>query len=136
MIIKLAVGEKEEDKSFLEKTINSKPTNLDAKGDILVDGLNDLKVSYGGCCKPVKGDNIIGYISKGNGITIHRSNCHNICDISERIINVEWNINSDKKYVTNIVIYTDKKDNFLLEIINKTTSLNIGIKRVNTISTN
>ena len=107
---------------------------MEASGDIIVDGMDDLKVSFGGCCTPVKGDDVVGYISKGNGITIHRRNCHNICNLNERIINVHWNDNASKKYVTNIIIYTEKKDNLLLDIISKTTSMNVGVKSVNTIS--
>ena len=106
----------------------------DTMEDIIVDGIDDLKVSFGGCCKPVKGDDVIGYISKGNGITVHRKNCHNICDLTDRIIDVKWNDNSSKKYVTNVLIYAEKKDNLLLEIITKTSSMNIGVKSVNTIS--
>ena len=107
---------------------------MEASGDIIVDGMDDLKVSFGGCCTPVKGDDVVGYISKGNGITIHRRNCHNICNLNERIINVHWNDNASKKYVTNVIIYTEKKDNLLLDIISKTTSMNVGVKSVNTIN--
>ena len=107
---------------------------MEATGDVIIDGIDDLKVSYGGCCKPIKGDQIVGYISKGNGITIHRKNCYNICNVNDRIISAKWNPNSSKKYVTNVLIYAEKKDNVLLEIISKTTSLNIGIKSVNTIN--
>ena len=54
--------------------------------------------------------------------------------VKERIINAEWNLDSSKKYVTTVLIYTEKKENLLLDIISKTTSLNIGIKSVNTIN--
>ena len=104
-----------------------------SEGDIIIDGINDLKISFGGCCLPVKGDDIVGYISKGNGITIHRKNCHNIVDVTDRIIDAKWNMKSDKKYVSNVIIYTEKKDNILLDIISKTTALNIAVKSVNTI---
>ena len=121
----------------IDKLIRYKSTTLDSKGDIVVDGLTDLKVSFGGCCMPVYGDEIKGYISKGNGITIHRKNCHNIVDLDDRIINVNWNIKNDKKYVTNVLIYADKNNNnsnLLLDIISKTTSLSVGVKSVNTIT--
>ncbi len=133
-IIKIVMGKEDEEKSVLDKVLKYSSNQMQATKEIIVDGISDLKVSFGGCCMPVKGDQIIGYISKGNGITIHRSNCHNICDATERIIEVKWNLNSSRKYVTNILIYTQKKDNLLLDIISKTTSLNIGIKSVNTIT--
>ena len=132
-VIKTILGEKEEEKRVLDKVLKYSSKQMEANGDIIIDGIDDLKVSFGGCCKPVKGDQIVGYISKGNGITIHRKNCYNICDINDRIISASWNLNSNKKYVANVLIYTIKKDNLLLDIISKTTSFNIGIKSVNTI---
>lgn len=133
-VIKTILGEKEGEKRALEKVLKYSSKTMEASGDIIVDGMDDLKVSFGGCCTPVKGDDVVGYISKGNGITIHRRNCHNICNLNERIINVHWNDNASKKYVTNVIIYTEKKDNLLLDIISKTTSMNVGVKSVNTIN--
>ena len=133
-VIKTILGEKEDEKRALEKVLKYSSKTMEASGDIIVDGMDDLKVSFGGCCTPVKGDDVVGYISKGNGITIHRRNCHNICNLNERIINVHWNDNANKKYVTNVIIYTEKKDNLLLDIISKTTSMNVGVKSVNTIN--
>lgn len=133
-VIKTILGEKEDEKRALEKVLKYSSKTMEASGDIIVDGMDDLKVSFGGCCTPVKGDDVVGYISKGNGITIHRRNCHNVCNLNERIINVHWNDNASKKYVTNVIIYTEKKDNLLLDIISKTTSMNVGVKSVNTIS--
>ena len=132
-VIKTILGENEEEKRVLDKVLKYSSKRMEASGDIIIDGMDDLKVSFGGCCKPIKGDQIVGYISKGNGITIHRKNCHNICDINDRIISASWNLNSHKKYVANVLIYTIKKENLLLDIISKTTSFNIGIKSVNTI---
>lgn len=133
-VIKTILGEKEDEKRALEKVLKYSSKTMEASDDIIVDGMDDLKVSFGGCCTPVKGDDVVGYISKGNGITIHRRNCHNICNLNERIINVHWNDSASKKYVTNVIIYTEKKDNLLLDIISKTTSMNVGVKSVNTIS--
>ena len=133
MIIKIILGEKEEQK-VIEKVLKYSTNNIQTTGDIIIDGLTDLKVTFGGCCNPVKGDDVVGYISKGNGITVHRKTCHNICDVTDRIITVKWNEESNKKYVANILIYAEKKDNLLLEIISKTSSMNIGIKSVNTIT--
>ena len=107
--------------------------DLEAKGDIIINGIPDIKVSYAGCCMPVKGDEIVGYISKNSGITVHRKNCHNIVDIKERIIDVNWNLNSNKKYITNVLVYTEKKDDILLNLISLATHHNISIKSVNSL---
>lgn len=103
------------------------------KNDILVEGMNEIKVSLSGCCKPIPGDNIIGYITKGSGITIHRSNCKNILDLDERLINVKWNGDVTKKFPTDILIYTNTNDN-LLDIITAASSNNIIIDSVSTIT--
>lgn len=132
-VIKMVLGEKEEENKIAAKISKYSTKDMQANGDIIIDGINDLKISFGGCCLPVKGDDIVGYISKGNGITIHRKNCHNIVDVTDRIIDAKWNMESDKKYVSNVIIYTEKKDNILLDIISKTTALNIAVKSVNTI---
>ena len=132
-VIKIVNG-KDEEEDVLKKVLKYSSKGMDATGEIIIDGMDDLKVSFGGCCFPVKGDQIVGYISKGNGITIHRKSCHNICDVTDRIINAKWNEKSNKKYITNILVYTDKNEGVLLEIITKTSSLNIGIKSINTIN--
>ena len=132
-VIKMVLGEKEEENKIAAKISKYSTKDMQANGDIIIDGINDLKISFGGCCLPVKGDDIVGYISKGNGITIHRKNCHNIVDVTDRIIDAKWNMKSDKKYVSNVIIYTEKKDNIILDIISKTTALNIAVKSVNTI---
>ena len=103
------------------------------KNDVLVEGMNEIKVTLSGCCKPIPGDNIIGYITKGSGITIHRSNCKNIIDLDERLINVKWNDEVNKKFPTDLLVYTDTNDN-LLDIITTAGSNNIMIESVSTIT--
>jgi GTP pyrophosphokinase len=131
-ILKIILGKDEikvEDK--INKVI-AKP--VVSKNDILVEGISEIKVNLSGCCKPIPGDNIIGYITRGSGITVHRSNCKNIIDIDERIINVKWNPNrEEKKYLTEIIIYTNSNDK-LLEIITKASTNGIIIDSVSTIN--
>jgi len=103
------------------------------KNDILVEGLDDVKVNLSGCCKPIPGDNIIGYITKGSGISVHRTICRNIIDIDERLINVKWNNNINKKYFTDIIIHTSTEDN-LLDIITKASTNNVIIDKIETIN--
>ena len=116
---------------LLKKTPEPKKPII--KNDILVEGMNEIKVSLSGCCKPIPGDKIIGYITKGSGITVHRSSCKNIIDLDERLINVKWNDDLTKKFPTDILIYTTPNDN-LLDIITKASSNNIVIDSVTTIT--
>ena len=103
------------------------------KNDVLVEGMNEIKVTLSGCCKPIPGDTIIGYITKGSGITIHRSNCKNIIDLDERLINVKWNEEVTKKFPTDLLVYTDTNDN-LLNLITIAGTNNIIIDSVTTIT--
>ena len=132
-IIKIIYKE-EENKEDPAKKINEEKHNIDisSNNDVLVEGISNIKTTFSSCCKPVYGDSIIGYITKGSGITIHRTTCKNIIDIDERLINVKWN-KTGKKYPTDILVYTCTYDN-LLDIITKATALNIIIDSITTIN--
>ena len=101
--------------------------------DINVAGISDVKVNIASCCLPIPGDEIIGYITKNNGITIHRSDCSNIIHLEDRIIDVRFNEITKNRYLTNILISLKNNQNKLGDILNKITSRNIIIDSVNTI---
>ena len=132
-IIKIT-NKKEEEKEDLASKINNSKYNVEksSNNDVLVEGISDIKTSLSGCCKPIPGDSIIGYITRGSGVTIHRTTCKNILDIDERLLNVKWN-NANKKYPSDILVYTTTYDN-LLDIITKATSFNIIIDSIATIN--
>lgn len=127
-ILRIINGEdKEED--ILNKIKLNNQANITLKNDILVEGIGDIKVNLASCCKAVPGDNIIGYITRGNGISIHRSNCQHILDTDERIINVKWNYVINKKYPTDVIIYTKDDDN-LVDLVTKASSNNVQIQNI------
>lgn len=134
-VIKL-IYKKEEPKPDLEAKINEsnlyKEKNI-PHNDVLVEGMKEIKANIASCCKPLPGDNIIGYITRGSGITVHRSNCKNISETEERLINVKWNDNLNKKFQSDILVYTNTYDN-LLEIITKASANNIVIDSISTIN--
>ncbi len=135
-ILRIILKKEEEEKTtqdIIEKINESVVKKVSSKNDILVEGLGEVKVSLSGCCKPIPGDNIIGYITKGSGITIHRSICRNIMDIDERLINVKWNVDGSKKFPTDIIIYTNTNDN-LLDIISKASSNGIIVDGIVTVN--
>ena len=121
-----------------EEIILNKISNVDRtiniKNDIIVAGIDEIKVTLANCCKPVKDDDVIGYITKGNGIVVHRTNCHNIIDVDDRIIPIEWNPNSTNKYKTSVVVKMEKKDNVLVNIISKASSSNVTVESINLIN--
>ena len=114
---------------LLKKVI--KEEKIDLKNDVIVAGIDDIKISLASCCKPIPGDRIVGYITKGNGISVHRMVCPNISEIEERLIDVKWN-ELNKKYSTGILVRSEKQDNILLEIVAKASNNNINIQSINT----
>mgnify|MGYP005782462339 FL=1 len=130
-IVKLIT--KNTDKKEIPAKIGNIKANTNDKNDILVEGMGDIKVNLSGCCKPIPGDKIIGYITKGSGITIHRITCANISDLSERLVKVKWNNKTSKKYFTDIIVHTNTSDN-LLDIIAKASYNSIGIDSISTIN--
>ena len=131
-VINIAIKDDIDKEEFvLNKIQNRNIKEIDIKNDVLVSGIDNIKIMLANCCNPIKGDDIIGYISKGNGVIVHNKECHNIKD-SERLIDVTWNKNITTKFKTNLEIISNKKDNILLDIITKTSSLNITIIKVDT----
>ena len=114
------------------KIVKTPPKNTDA--DIIVSGIDKVKVNLANCCNPVYGDEIIGYITKGNGISIHRITCHNLENVDERIVDVSWNDNSNKRYLTCLLLYLGDNENHMLDIVQSVSMMNIsvdGIKVMN-----
>ncbi len=125
--------EKTNEELILDKVVKTKVNESGNKNDILVSNIDLIKVNIASCCKPVYGDDIIGYITKGNGITVHRKLCPNIDDLNERLINVEWN-NIDanqKRYDSEIKVTAIDDKDILLNIIAKTSNSNITVTSVN-----
>ena len=123
---------------ILNKVNNSENVKINVKNDIIVEGIDEIKVNIASCCKPIPGDRIVGYITKGNGISVHRSVCPNISELDERLIDVSWNESIDKKYVTRILIHSLKLNNnknLLIDIISKTSSSDVIIQSINNINT-
>ncbi len=106
---------------------------INYKSDILVEGTPNIMVNIAKCCMPVKGDDIVGFITKGQGISIHKKNCKNVDIDSDRLIEVSWNMESTNNYYTNIyVIIKDNKD-ILAEVITEIGKRNSLVRACKTI---
>ena len=77
---------------------------------------------------------IIGYITKGNGISVHRRNCHNLDYLNNRTVAVEWNKNIEKKYETTIRVHSKIKGNKIVDVIQKLSSVDVNASRFFTIN--
>ncbi len=120
------------DEVITPKNIKITSSNTDA--DIIVTGIDKVKVNLANCCNPVYGDEIIGYITKGNGISVHRINCHNLEMLEDRTLEVVWGSNSNKRYYTSLVVYTNTGDNHMLDLMQSISMLNISVDEIKTIS--
>lgn len=121
---------------ILKRATTGEVKNPIIKNDIIVEGIDDIKVNIASCCRPIPGDRIVGYITKGNGISVHRMVCPNVSDLEERIIDVKWNQVTAKKYPTNILVHALDSKNILLDIISKTSNTDITVQSINTINSN
>lgn len=99
------------------------------KEGVLVDGDSGMMVRYAGCCSPIEGDDIIGYISRGRGVTIHRSNCPNLSYLEpERLIEAQWQIKENATFTAIIKVIANKSDNNIGRLTNLITGLKIAIR--------
>lgn len=138
VVINIAMeGNTTKEELILKRTQNNnQEINTSIKNEIIVNGVDEIKANVASCCKPIPGDPVIGYITKGSGITVHRTICPNVKDLEERLINVRWNENITKKYPSEIIVYALKQDDILIKIISKTSNSETIIQKVNTIYEN
>jgi len=105
------------DSTVLEP-IKSKPSKVVRKSsDVIVRGLEDVLVRLSHCCNPVPGDEIIGFVTRGRGVTVHRANCPNaksLMSSPERIIDVEWAESTRSREVYNVEIFIEAIDRLRL----------------------
>ena len=99
------------------------------KDGVLVDGDSGMMVRFAGCCSPIEGDDIVGYISRGRGVTIHRANCPNINLFEpERLIEAQWQVKENATFTAVIKVVAVKSDNNIGKLTNLITGLKIAIK--------
>ena len=109
----------------------------DAKNaGVSIEGISDLLIHYAKCCSPVPGDEIVGYTTKGRGISIHRKDCINILSLPEkeigRLINVEWDLKKDKMtFNASITILAEDKKGLLAEVSRLCEDLDINMTYAN-----
>ncbi len=100
---------------------------------VIVKGLNDILVKFSKCCNPLPGDPITGYITRGQGVTIHRKNCINVLKMSsERKIDVQWASNISESYPASIRIRTDDRHGLLADIAAVISKAGINILNAHT----
>ena len=128
------------DQDVLNSTIGEKAENKThtSKSGIIVEGMDDVAVRFSKCCSPVPGDEIIGFVTRGRGVSIHRTDCINIINLPDfergRLIEASWAADEGKqdgKYMTEIVIYAHNRVCILTELSKIFTEKNIDVNSIN-----
>ena len=123
--------ETEDSKSFLDKII-SRVRKKKPKTGVTVKGVDDILLRFGKCCQPVPGDSIIGYITRGYGVTVHRTSCVNAMKMSpDRQIDVEWSVDIADTYPVKILVRSYDRVGLLADI-----TANISKNGANILSAN
>ncbi|MCF0107320.1 MAG: bifunctional (p)ppGpp synthetase/guanosine-3',5'-bis(diphosphate) 3'-pyrophosphohydrolase, partial [Holdemanella sp.] len=98
---------------------------------VFVPGIDTLAVTLANCCCPIPGDSILGYISKGQGVKVHRADCPNIINEKKRLMNVYWEDDlEEKQYEAQLVIYSDDRNYLLSDIVTALQQSNVYLKHV------
>ena len=122
----------------IAEEINRKSKHFEMpKGSIKVHGVHDVAVRFSKCCSPVPGDEIIGFVTRGRGISIHRTDCENLLSMSEsereRLIEAEWveeNSGSDAEFVADINVYAMDRNALIHDITKVFMESDIPIKKI------
>lgn len=122
-----------------EQAQKAKGSKERAQGGIVVKGIHDVAVRFSKCCSPLPGDEIIGYVTRGRGVSIHRTDCVNVISMSEsdraRLIDADWQVDNGgagkEKYIADINIYANNRNGLLVDITRTFTENNIDINTVN-----
>ena len=120
---------------ILGEKVHGKPVRLSSEkrrtrrpGGVVVKGVKGLLVRFSKCCNPVPGDEIIGYITRGKGVAVHRINCSNLPADTERMIKVEWADTETELYPFEIKIEAVDRMNLLADVINVISMKDINVR--------
>ena len=138
MLIEYRKEHKEETKieeKIEELSTGKKETQKASNSGIIVKGIDNCLVKLSKCCNPLPGDEIIGYITKGRGVSVHRKDCTNVSDLlkeENRIIDVKW-YNDEKKssYTVDIEIFANDRDGLLVDIMKKINDSKVKLLGIN-----
>ncbi len=136
--VKEAIENAKEAKGIKEGVDSSASKSGGKKSGIVVMGLDDLAVRFSRCCNPVPGDEIVGFVTRGRGISIHRTDCVNMIHLPEeernRLIEAEWSAQAKKNedyYPVEIVIYSYNRSGVLFDVSKIFTENEIDVKSMN-----
>ena len=114
----------------LEEEQQSRPENRGNGKGVIVEGDTGMVVRFARCCTPLPGDDIIGYVTRGRGVSIHRKDCPNIGDLlmdPERVVRAEWANNAKSSYTATIQVVANERTGLLMDVSQVLAGMNISI---------
>ncbi len=124
--------------NIIETSKDQKMKLTNSKGGIVVKGIDDVAVRFSRCCNPVPGDEIVGFVTRGRGVSIHRTDCVNVVNMNEsermRMIEAEWqgfSTGSGEKYATEITVYANNRTGLLVDLSKVFTERGIDLTGIN-----
>lgn len=137
VLTKIIEGFKKEDNTQVDvtpetiATVEQKPRKH-SKSGVLINGNANFTVRMAQCCSPVPGDEIVGYISRGRGVSVHRKDCPNVKGMEEeRLIQASWDTGADERFNATIVIVSDNRSGLLASVSTQIANAHLGIVGVN-----
>lgn len=116
----------------LDRIFKASPKRSFSKSGIRVAGVDSMMINLAGCCSPVPGDTIVGFISKGQGIKVHRADCANIKNETKRLIPVEWDTEfPEGKYEVKLYILAQDRSFLVSDIVTIISQCKAGLSAVN-----
>jgi guanosine-3',5'-bis(diphosphate) 3'-pyrophosphohydrolase len=126
------IEEESVDESIFNKLIG-RVRKKKPKAGVLVKGVDDILIKFGKCCQPVPGDSIIGYITRGYGVTVHRTTCVNALSMNpERQIEVQWNQEASETYPVKIRIISQDRVGLLADVVGNISKFGANILNAKT----
>ena len=115
-----------------EQIMNFTTGKKSQTGGVIVKGMNGLLVRFAGCCNPVPGDEIVGFISRGRGVSVHRKDCTNLTNVEEdRLIEVEWENQTSNSFNAEIKVIGGSQSDILFAVAAATAELQLEIVSTN-----
>lgn len=120
-------------KKKIKKEVNITKREDINKNDfpVYIENGEGVKITLGNCCTPIPGDEIVGYITKGMGITVHRKDCPNIKSETSRLIDVHWKHNIGGNYPVDISIECNDRNNLIADLMNCLSSYKVKVTEFN-----
>jgi len=107
-----------------------------ARAGVRINGIDDVMVRFGRCCNPVPGDRILGFITRGRGVTVHTEGCEKVLSTDEeRRVDVQWDVRGEYKRPVTVRVMTADRPGLLADISQKFSAAGVNISQANCRST-